>query len=295
MPLLLAAPNVSVGTDRAALDELAAAFGGAAEILDRHSDRIHGRSVFTLAASPERLGDALLGGAQAAVELVDLRSHAGAHPRVGAIDVCPIVYPAQDQREEAAALAREVADELAELGLPVFLYGELARDEQRRERHYFRSGGIEALAERMRTGEVSPDLGPPTPHPTAGAVLVTARPPLAAFNVEVEGISADHAREIAALLRESGGGMRGVRAIGIELASGRMQVSTNIHDPVATPLGEIVAEVHRLAVPVGGRAVAAELVGLVPEAALADYPAEVPIRGLEPGRRTIEARLAELA
>lgn len=236
----------------------------------------------------------MLAGAARTLELIDLREHSGAHPRIGALDVCPVVYPNEDQREPAADLAREVAERLAELGLPVFLYGDLATDERRRERHYFRAGGIEALAERMKTGEPAPDLGPGAPHPSGGAVLVTARPPLAAFNVEVEGIGPERAREIAADLRESGGGMRGVRAIAIELAGGRVQISTNVHDPLRTTLGAVVAEVHRLAVPLGGRAVAAELIGLIPEAALSDYPEQVPIRGFDPARRTIEARLREL-
>ena len=145
----------------------------------------------------------------------------------------------------------------------------------------------------MAGGELAPDFGPNVPHPSAGAVLVTARPPLAAFNVEVEGIDLGRGREIAAALREAGGGMRGVRAIAIELDSGRIQISTNVHDPVRTPLGDVVAAVQRLAVPAGGRTVGAELIGLVPEAALVDYPAEVPIHEFDPARRTIEARLRE--
>ena len=294
MPILLAAPNVSVGPDREALATLADAFGSAASVLDRHSDRIHQRSVFTLAAEPGALTESLVAGSGAAIELIDLGAHAGAHPRIGAIDVCPVVYNEPGQREAAEIEARELGGRLAELGLPVFLYGDLARDPERRERHYFRRGGVEALAQRMAEGDLTPDLGPATPHPSAGAVLVTARPPLAAFNVEVEGIGLDRGREIAATLRESGGGMRGVRAIAIELASGRLQISTNIHDPVGTPLGDVVAEVHRLAIPAGGRAVAAEVVGLVPEAALADYPWEVPIRAFDRSRRTIESRLREL-
>ena len=206
----------------------------------------------------------------------------------------PVVYTEPDRADAARALAGELAGGLAELGLPVFLYGELAASEERRERHYFRRGGVEALAERMRSGELLPDLGPAIPHPSAGAVLVTARPPLAAFNVELADVSSRGASEIAAALREAGGGLPGVRAIAIELERGRVQISTNVHDPVAVPLGAVVAEIQRLAVPLGGHAVAAELVGLVPEAALSGYPVDVPIRGFDPAEGTIEARLRTL-
>lgn len=285
-------PNLSEGADPDALAALEAAFATGAQVLDQHADVVHGRSVFTLAAAPARLGQALLSGAAEALGLIDLRRHAGVHPHVGALDVCPIVYPDPLLREPAVALANDVAEGLAALGLPVFLYGELAVSAERRERHFFRHGGIEALGERMSGGELTPDLGPRVPHPSAGAVLVTARPPLAAFNVELEGVGLEAGREIAAELRESGGGMSGVRALAIDLGAGTTQISTNVHDPVAVGLGSVVAEVERLAAPRGGRAVAAELIGLVPEAALNGYPERVPIRDFDLASRTIEARLA---
>ena len=147
----------------------------------------------------------------------------------------------------------------------------------------------------MRSGELLPDLGPEWPHATAGAVLVTARAPLAAFNVELEGASIEAGAEIAAALRESGGGLEGVRAIAIDLGDGRTQISTNVHDPVAMPLRLVVAEIGRLAAEHEARAVSAELVGLVPAAALDGYPDDVPISGDNPHRRTIEAKLSALA
>ena len=122
--------------------------------------------------------------------------------------------------------------------------------------------------------------------------LVTARPPLAAFNLELDSDDADIARAVAAGLRESGGGLRGVRAIGLTLSSGRAQVSTNIHDPLVVPLADVVARVRALAAPLGARPVAAEIVGLVPAAALLGYPADVPIHGFDPAAQTIEGRLA---
>jgi glutamate formiminotransferase len=144
----------------------------------------------------------------------------------------------------------------------------------------------------MEGGELRPDFGPPVPNPRGGATLVTARPPLAAFNVELDTADLDTARAVAAELREAGGGAPGVRAIGLVLSSGRAQVSTNVHDPLRTPLGAVVEEVRRLAAPLGARPIEAELVGLIPAAALVDYPADVPIRGFDPSQHIIERRLA---
>jgi glutamate formiminotransferase len=292
--LLLAVPNVSEGEDREVLDRLAAAFEARATLLDRSADARHGRAVFTLAAPPADLGAALLEGAEVAIETIDLRHQEGAHPRIGALDVCPVVYHDPEGREDARRLAVDVASRLGALGLPVFLYGELAQAEERRERHFFRSGGLQELARRMSAGELAPDFGPGRPHPSAGAVLVTARPPLAAFNVELEDADIEAGRQIAADLRESGGGLPGVRAIAIDLGDGRVQISTNVHDPVAVPLAQLVAEVGRLAAIGDARVVAAELIGLVPEAALEGYPADVPIRDFDRLERTIEPRLAAL-
>jgi glutamate formiminotransferase len=145
----------------------------------------------------------------------------------------------------------------------------------------------------MESGELRPDFGPDLPHRNAGATLVTARPPLAAFNIELDTGDTEIARAVAAGLREAGGGPPGVRAIGLLLSNGRAQVSTNVHDPLAVPLGEVVERVRQLAAPLGTRPLEAELVGLIPRGALADYPADVPIRGFDPHRHTIEARLAE--
>src|SRR5690349_4038466 len=143
-----------------------------------------------------------------------MRRHEGAHPCVGALDVCPVVWPEEHQSEQARALAVAVARGIARLGIPVFLYGELASTPERAERSHFRRGGLAELTERMSAGELAPDFGPGQPHPTAGATLVTARPPLAAFNVVLGTADAEVARAVAAQLRESGGGIAGVRAVG---------------------------------------------------------------------------------
>ncbi|HEX5527231.1 MAG TPA: hypothetical protein VFX44_08575 [Solirubrobacterales bacterium] len=292
MPPLLAVPNVSEGSDAERLARLERAFSAGVTLLDRHTDADHDRTVFTLAGQPGALTESLAAGAEEAVETIDMRAYRGAHPAIGALDVCPVVWFHRADREVARAEAIAVATQIGGLGIPVFLYGELAHDPGRAERAYFRNGGLSELWLRMESGELRPDFGPPLPHRNGGATLVTARPPLAAFNVELDSGDVEVAQAVAAGLREAGGGPAGVRAIGLLLASGRAQVSTNVHDPLATPLGEVVERVRQLAAPLGARPVEAELVGLIPRDALVGYPADVPIRGFDPRRQTIEARLA---
>jgi glutamate formiminotransferase / 5-formyltetrahydrofolate cyclo-ligase len=289
---LLAVPNVSEGRDATRIAALERAFSAGVELLDRHSDADHNRTVFTLAGTAAALRGALAAGAAEAVASIDMTAHRGIHPAIGALDVCPIVWLAAAARDAARAAAQEVAAEIGALGVPVFLYGELAVGPEHAERAYFRNGGLTELWLRMEAGELLPDSGPELPHRTAGATLVTARAPLAAFNVELDSGDVEVARAVAAGLRESGGGLPGVRSIGLPLPNGRTQVSTNVHDPVAVPLGAVVEQARALAAPLGARPLEAELVGLIPAAALAGYPADVPIRSFDPARHTIEARLA---
>lgn len=281
---LLAVPNVSEGRDPDVLDAIGAAFaGGGARVLDRHADPDHHRAVFTLAATPGVLHAALAAGARVAIERIDLTRHAGLHPHVGAVDVAPVVFRTPGERGAAAAEALALADALGELGLPVFLYGMLARGRTRAE---LRRGGPPGLAQRMAHG-LRPDFGPTTMHPTAGAALVGARPPLVAFNLELapQATGAD-ARAIARALREGGTeGLPGLRAIGLTLAARGdvAQVSCNVEDHEALALARLLEAVERHA-PVAE----AELVGLAPEAALAGWPDRVPIRN----RASIEERLS---
>ncbi len=290
--LLLAVPNLSEGRDRARLTRLRAAFDGAA-VLDTHADADHNRSVFTLAAPQGALGDVLVAAAATAIEEIDLRSHTGLHPCVGALDVMPVVHLDDPRRGAACAEAITAAARLGdELELPVFLYGQLATRPEHRERADLRRGGPQALAERMQSGELVPDFGPARAHPTAGAVLATARPPLVAFNVDLDSDDVDLARDIAAAIRESApAGLPGVRAIGLLLAErGRAQVSTNVHDHRATPLAAVVEAVRSRA------AVAeAELVGLAPQAAFDGFPADVPLRDFDPARHLLENALRSVS
>src|SRR5947208_9453873 len=184
-PLLLAVPNVSEGHDTAALEAIERGFQPAA-FLDLHLDDDHGRAVFTLAGEQGKLAEALAAGTREVVARVDLTRHEGLHPHVGALDVLPIVYLDAERRGAACAEALTAAALIGEeLDLPVFLYGELAARPEQRERAYLREGGWRALAGRIESGELSPDYGPARIHPTAGALLAAARPPLVAFNVDL--------------------------------------------------------------------------------------------------------------
>jgi glutamate formiminotransferase / 5-formyltetrahydrofolate cyclo-ligase len=290
--MLLSAPNFSEGRDPARIAALRAALADHARILDRHSDRDHHRTVFTIAGEWRPLAEALTGAAGAAIDQIDMTRHIGAHPCVGALDVCPFVYIRAEDRAAAERGARNAGGAIAELGIPVFLYGDLAATEERRERAFFRSGGLVELGMRMADAQLSPDFGPTVPHPTAGATLVTARPPLAAFNVEIDTPDPVVAQRIAADLREAGGGLPGVRAIGLPLESGRAQISTNIHDPLTVTLGDVVERVRELGAAHGTRPVEAELVGLAPAAALEGFPNDVPLRDFDPEQHLIEKRLA---
>jgi glutamate formiminotransferase len=291
---LLAVPNLSEGREQATIEAIAHAFTvhGTVRLLDVHSDADHHRSVFTLAGAQGELSTALLAGARIAVERIDVgvgRNPAdiGEHPHVGAVDVMPVVYLDPAQRGAACAEALVVAAKLGdELDVPVFLYGELAQGRTRAE---LRRGGVGRLAERLSTGELRPDFGPPRLHPTAGATLVAAREPLVAFNLELASPASVHdARRIASLIREGGTeGLRGVRAIGVPLKDGSVgQVSMNVERPLEVPLRVVVEAVRRHA-EVG----CAELVGLAPRAALEGFPADVALADFDPGVHVIENAL----
>lgn len=273
MATLLAYPNVSEGRDQAAIGAVAAAFGD--ELLDVHSDPDHHRSAYTLAGEPGKLSDAVVRGAAEAVRRIQIDDHEGVHPRVGAIDVAPIIHLTQEDRGAACAEALVLADRLgSELELPVFLYGVLAGG---RTRAQLRRGGPAELTRRIAAGELAPDFGPRALHPTAGAVLVGARAPLIAFNVELApGATLQDARAVAAAIREGGQeGLPGVRAIGLWLGQlGVAQVSTNIEDHRRASPAAVLAAVARHASVAG-----AELVGLTPQAAFAYFPSDVALRG----------------
>jgi glutamate formiminotransferase/glutamate formiminotransferase/formiminotetrahydrofolate cyclodeaminase len=289
-PLLLAVPNVSEGRDTAVLEAVERAFAPA-HFLDIHTDPDHGRAVYTLAAPQGELAEALVGGAREVAERVDLARHDGVHPHVGALDVLPVVYLDEERRGPACAELLTAAARIGEeLELPVILYGELATRPEHAERAYLRVGGWRGLTERLESGEVVPDFGPDRAHPTAGVVLAAARPPLVAFNLDLKSGDAEVAKRIAAGLRESGGGLPGVRALGLYLEErGCAQVSTNVHDYRLTPLRAVVDAVRERA-----EVAEAELVGLAPEAAFERFPDDVPLRGFSAERHLLENALRSL-
>ena len=261
-------PNFSEGRDRATIDALAEALSGTADLLDVHSDPDHNRSVFTLVGDDDGLAAALVAGVACARERIDLREHEGAHPRIGAADVVPIVALDAADGERARACALAVAGRIgAELQLPVFLYAESASG---RGPAFFRRGGTDELQRRIDGGELAPDFGPPTLDERAGGVIVGARRPLIAFNVNLAADDADVAREIAAVVRERGGGFPGVRALGLSLPrAGHAQVSMNVEDYEAAALHDILARVETEARERGVEVRGAELVGLMPAGAAA--------------------------
>jgi glutamate formiminotransferase/glutamate formiminotransferase/formiminotetrahydrofolate cyclodeaminase len=283
-------PNFSEGRDRETIDALGRALtSGGARLLDIHADPDHNRSVFTLVGSEAELVDGLTAGVQAARARIDLRRHEGVHPRVGAADVVPLVPIRPEDMEHARVASLAVAERVGELGLPVFLYGGPGHGPA-----FFRRGGPEELQARIDAGELVPDFGPHTLDPAAGAVLVGARSPLIAFNVNLRSDDVEVGRAIAAAVRESGGGFPGVRALGLDLPrAGLVQVSMNVEDWEAAALHDIVARIAAEADARGVEVAGSELVGLMPAgAAAAAAGAALRIDGFD-ASRVLELRLLD--
>jgi glutamate formiminotransferase len=287
---LEAVPNFSEGRDRATIAAIGEALAEHARLLDVHSDADHNRSVYTLVGREEELVAALLAGIACARDRIDLRSHEGAHPRIGAADVVPFVPISEADAERARAAALELARRTGEeLALPVFLYGDLSPG---RGPAFFRRGGPGELQRRIDAGELAPDFGPARLDERAGGVIVGARRALIAFNVNLAGDDLAGAREIARAVRERDGGFPGVRALGLRLAgAAHVQVSMNVEDWRAAPLHEVVAAVQREATVRGLEITGAELVGLLPAgAAVAAAGSLLGVAGLDPSH-VLELRL----
>jgi glutamate formiminotransferase len=248
--------------------------------------------VYTLAGSEEELVAALLSGIACARERIDLRGHEGAHPRIGAADVVPLVPIRDSAAERARAAALELAQRVGdELALPVFLYADLAAG---RGPAFFRRGGPEELQRRIDAGELAPDFGPARLDERAGGVLIGSRPPLIAFNVNLASDDLAAAREVARAVRERDGGFVGVRALGLRLPSaGHVQVSLNVEDWRTSPLHEVVRAVEREASARELRVTGSELVGLLPAGAVtAAAGSAIGLRDLDPSR-VLELRLVD--
>ena len=262
-------PNFSEGRDLSVVQALAEAVQAVpqAVLLDRTSDPDHHRSVLTLAGPPEAVAEAAFQACRIATERIDLRRHQGVHPRVGATDVVPFVPVRGMTMIDCVDLARRVAHRIGEeLGIPVFLYEQSAVQPVRRRLEAIRQGGLEDLAERMAQDPAwRSDFGPARLHPTAGATVVGARPFLVAFNVNLASGDLAVAKAIALRVRESGGGLPCVKAIGVPLPSRRLvQVSMNLTDLERTPIHQAYEAVAREAAQAGVRLAGSELIGLIP-------------------------------
>jgi glutamate formiminotransferase len=285
-------PNFSEGRDRLVIADIGTELARFAKLLDVHSDADHNRSVYTFAGDDEQIVDALLAGIAVAHERIDLREHGGVHPRIGVADVVPVVAIRREDADLARETARIAAQRIGEeLGLPVFLYGEIGEG---RGPAFYRRGGPEELQRRIDAGELAPDFGPRHLHPSAGGVIVGARRPLIAFNVNLAHADVEAARAIASTIRERDGGFPGVRALGLDLPrAGHAQISMNVEDWEAVALHDIVAAIEREAAARGVELAGAELVGLMPAgAAIAAAGALLRVQGFD-ASHILELRLLE--
>ncbi len=272
MPIIECIPNVSEGRRSEVVERLAGALrtSGGVRLLDHSSDASHNRSVFTLAGDAPGLKAAVLALFEQAVAAIDLRTHQGGHPRVGAVDVVPFVPIEGVTMADCVALAKEVGAAVAErFDVPVYLYEEASSNPLRRNLEDIRRGEFEGLAARMRSPEWKPDFGPAVPHPTAGASVIGARMPLIAYNINLNTDRLDVARKIAAAIRQSSGGLRFVKAMGVKVEDRNLaQVSINLTNFEKTPIFRVFEMVRREAERYGVSILESEIVGLVPSAAL---------------------------
>jgi glutamate formiminotransferase len=280
--LIECVPNFSEGRRPEVVDEIVRAVGSidGVTVLDHTMDPTHNRSVVTFAGNAEPVVRAATAAVGRALELIDMGRHAGAHPRIGAVDVIPFVPLGQTRLEECVDLARRFGEQIAmRFDLPVYLYGEAALRPERRRLANIRRGQYEALRDEIGTDPSrAPDFGPARLHPRGGAVAVGARKPLIAFNINLQTDDLALAIRIANTIRESSGGMPAVQAMGVLLESpgaGPMaQVSTNLVDWERTGIAAVVREVRRLAREAGTDVDHCELIGLAPTGALLEVAAD---------------------
>jgi glutamate formiminotransferase / 5-formyltetrahydrofolate cyclo-ligase len=288
-------PNISEGRDRSTMDAVAAAVEGTpgVTLLDRTSDRDHHRSVLTFAGPDGDVSRAMAAAADEAIARIDMRVHAGGHPRLGAVDVVPFVPLGDTPMARCVELARAFAADLAERhAMPVFLYAEAATRPERRVLADIRRPQFEGLGEALARPGGEPDFGPRRAHPTAGAAVVGARPFLIAWNIDLASDDRAVARRIAGAVRERDGGLPRVQALGLLLEDrGRAQVSMNLLDHAVTPLWRVWETVARLAEAADVAVVESELIGLAPLQAFLDVADHLGM----PASAPLEARVSEAA
>ena len=295
--LIECVPNFSEGRDAETIRAIAEAIRSVPGVglLDHGADADHHRSVFTFAGELEAVGAAILRAAAVAVERIDLGSHRGVHPRLGAIDVVPLVPLGATTRQECLTLAQQTADRLwSELALPCYLYGAAARRRDRRRLENIRRGGFERLRDALPADvSLRPDIGGPALHPTAGACAVGVRKFLIAYNVELATEDLSMARQIARRVRESSGGLPAVKALGLAPAGrNRTQVSMNLTDFEKTRPHQVFEAIQTEARGLGVDVAAAELIGLIPRQALAGAPPA--FRATFRADQILETRLEEV-
>ncbi len=293
--LIESVPNVSEGRRLDVVDRLAGTILGVpgAHLLDRTSDPSHNRSVFTVAGEHEPVIEALERLVALAVELIDLNRHEGEHPRIGAVDVVPLVPLGDTTMDACVRLAQGFAERIADRhGIPVFLYADAARRPDRVRLADVRRGQYEGLRAEIGQRGREPEFGPPRTHPTFGALAVSARPFLIAYNINLASEDLDLAKRIARRVRESSGGLPKVQASGFWIDELRCaQVSMNLLDFSVTPMWQVWETVRELAVPDGVEPAESELIGLAPLAALLDVAERA---GADP-HSPVEERLAAAA
>jgi glutamate formiminotransferase len=265
-------PNISEGRDTKRVSEIAEAVRTVpgVRLLDVSSDPSHNRSVLTFVSDAGGVREGVRALFDAAVPRIDLRTHSGEHPRMGAVDVVPVIPIRGASAEQCVALSREIASDVAERhGIPVFLYEDSATSERRRNLAEIRKGEFEGFASKMTAPEWKPDFGPAAPHPTAGVVAVGSRAPLIAYNINLGTRDLTVADRIAKAIRHLGGGFRYVKALPVELADrGQVQVSINMTNFRKTPLHRVFETVRSEAERHGVAVVGSEIVGLAPADAL---------------------------
>lgn len=272
MPIIESIPNVSEGRRLDVVERLAGAIRATpgVTLLDYSSDAAHNRSVFTLVGDGAGVQTAILALFEHAVAAIDLRQHQGGHPRLGAVDVVPFVPIEGVTMQDCVALAKQVGAAVADrFGVPVYLYEEASSNPARRSLEDIRRGEFEGIAAKMATPGWTPDFGPAQPHPSAGATVIGARMPLIAYNINLNTGRIDVARKIAAAIRQSSGGLRYVKAMGIMVEDRNLaQVSMNLTNYQKTPIFRVFEMVKREAERYGVSILESEVIGLVPAGAL---------------------------
>lgn len=297
MAVIECVPNVSEGRRAEVVEKLVQAIRRVpgVRLLDYSSDTAHNRTVITMAGDAAPLKEAVLALFDAALAAIDLRSHSGEHPRIGAVDVVPFIPIEGATMEACVALAKETAVEVARrFQVPLYLYEEASTNPARKNLEDIRRGEFEGLGAKMASPGWAPDYGPAAPHPRAGASVIGARMPLIAYNINLATDRLDVARKIAAAIRQSSGGFRFVKAMGVKLEErGIVQVSMNLTNYEKTPVFRVFEAVKREAARYGVNVLESEIVGLVPAAALigaADYFLQ--LEGFRPNQ-VLETRLRE--